>query len=513
MVPFRLHNGIPKPLVVISVCLILLVVICVGVPKIFRRTSQQPICKDCNVLVISLDSCAAKHMECYGYGTKTSENFCALGKNGAFFQHAYTNATWTLPSNVSMFTGVYPEVHGVNTVYTDRLDSQTPFLPDILHQKGYRTVFFTSDSDFTFPFDTVYTRGIDERVSTNYDHEGYFERAVNTLLESEQKTFVFFHTYACHGPYYLENSQDGMDKNVYTSDIPLRWQDVYQASFSQGFYEYLIKTMPGDLENGYFKMNPYAMEGFIKSLQKAKTFSEAKRAYDAAERNSFWGEYGMMTGYKENYFYWMQIDTENPDHIRFIKAAYDQRLRQLDENIGKKLRDAMANEKLKNNTVVVITADHGEEFMEHEKLGHTTLFDDNTQVPLFLLVPGIQPVSIEENVQSVDITPTILEVLGIPNSYPFNGKSLVPLFFGKSFGERLMIASGNAAYQQDTMTIRKGDIKVFVKKDGAMLIPYLMFNIKKDPQEEKNILEGNIKTAMRMIEQYKKESTRWEKLQ
>lgn len=103
--------------------------------------------------------------------------------------------------------------------------------------------------------------------------------------------------------------------------------------------------------------------------------------------------------------------------------------------------------------------------------------------------------------------------MGIPNSYPFNGKSLVPLFFGKSFGERLMIASGNAAYQQDTMTIRKGDIKVFVKKDGAMLIPYLMFNIKKDPQEEKNILEGNIKTAMRMIEQYKKESTRWEKLQ
>jgi len=67
---------------------------------------NQPYCKGCNVILISLDTLSANHLPCYGYERNTAPNLCKFGRENIMFKNAFSNAPWTLPSNVSIFTGL-----------------------------------------------------------------------------------------------------------------------------------------------------------------------------------------------------------------------------------------------------------------------------------------------------------------------------------------------------------------------------------------------------------------------
>ena len=82
-----------------------------------------------------------------------------------------------------------------------------------------------------------------------------------------------------------------------------------------------------------------------------------------------------------------------------------------------------------DNALIVITADHGEEFGEHGRMGHGfTLFNGVMRIPLIIVAPGFPAGRVvEENVSLVDVAPTLLELLGLPAPPTFEGRSLVPL--------------------------------------------------------------------------------------
>src|SRR5260221_12498258 len=74
---------------------------------------SKPVCKDCNVVLVTMDLCAAHNMPCYGYDRQTTPNLCQFGKDNIFFQNAYANSPVTLQSHASIFTGLYPSNHGI----------------------------------------------------------------------------------------------------------------------------------------------------------------------------------------------------------------------------------------------------------------------------------------------------------------------------------------------------------------------------------------------------------------
>jgi len=449
-------------------------------------------------------------MSTYGYSRETTPNFSLLAKEGIFFEDAFANSTWTLPSHVSIFTGLYSYIHNVTQAYDSSLNSNLPLLPEILQKNGYETYFFAPKDEATFPGERVYNRGVTYWNTNYWDYHGkedaYLSLALGTLITNNQKkrkTFVFFHTNLCHSPYITED-----EPLVYTDrkfpSIPLKQSEISDAPFTKEYYQYLLRRMPQGFKDGDFRRAPEKIETLLANLQNASNFDAAKQIYEEAEKSKFWGEIG-LDDYQEKFEYWDKIDTKNSDLVGYLKDLYDQKLHDMDRVVINTLKDTLDQGSWKKNTIVVITADHGEEFMEHGALGHETLYDDNTKIPLVFLIPGIRPASIKNNVQQVDIAPTLLDLVGIFSPYKFSGKSLVNVVRGKSLQERLLIAGGDFLFHPDLTTVRDGNWKLFISEKNGSILPYALYNTVEDANEVRDVLTGNIARVSKMIQKYKTE--------
>jgi arylsulfatase A-like enzyme len=114
-----------------------------------------------------------------------------------------------------------------------------------------------------------------------------------------------------------------------------------------------------------------------------------------------------------------------------IIAAYDGEIRYTDEEMGK-LLTALDSLSLLNNTIIIITADHGEELKDHGLIGHGhSVYDELIHVPLIIKIPGAENKVVDDQVELIDIFPTVLDILGISIPNQLEGKSLTRLITGQ----------------------------------------------------------------------------------
>jgi arylsulfatase A-like enzyme len=187
------------------------------------------------------------------------------------------------------------------------------------------------------------------------------------------------------------------------------------------------------------------------------------------------------------------IDKNDVEHVI---ALYDGTIRQTDEAIGR-LLDYLKDSGLDQRTLVIVTSDHGEELLEHSKIAvHShTLFDELLRVPLIFRGPGIpaRDSALEEQVQSIDITPTILELARIdPGRAKFQGRSLLSLIQGKRKGKAEKYAFSERLPSDDThwRSVRTPNYKFILLqdvKDGTSM-NYFFFDLLKDPGEQKSLV-------------------------
>ena len=142
---------------------------------------------------------------------------------------------------------------------------------------------------------------------------------------------------------------------------------------------------------------------------------------------------GSISG--ENFYFDSSIhegmDARDLEHLL---ALYDGEIRLVDDSIGR-LRGALQRLGLGENTVIVVTSDHGDEFFEHGRKGHhRTLYEEVLAVPLVVSVPGLVPqqASPTDEVSIVDVLPTILGIVGVPVPEDVEGRDLRPLWRGEA---------------------------------------------------------------------------------
>lgn len=461
--------------------------------------SRAPVCKNCNVIILSLDTVGANHLPCYGYARNTAPNLCAFADKNILFKNAYANATWTLPSDVSMFTSLYPRYHGIRAFadYNLRLPETMPILPEILREAGYRTIFGVPLNDRAFPIKDIYYKGITDVVSVGTGLEEDLGAALNAFFASAskgQKTFLFLHSYQAHGP-YIPKGKERLFTHEIIPNIPTTWNEMYD-NFSQDFYEYLID----ELSKTIGKPNATIDQAFFERLKNARTLSEARKiAYSRA---------GDLESYYTEYYYFAKINLRDPKQVEYIKALYDQKIFELDSWIGGVLTPFLNNPAIKNNTIVVITAEHGEEFMEHGRISHVTLYDSNVKIPLILAVPGLRARSVSTPVQMADITPTILDLVGIPSARNrFQGVSLAAPITGTVLSDRLLFADDH-----DIVTARSAQWKLFMKRDAAGFVPYELYDMVRDPAETQNVLASHLDVAKQLSRQSELYEKKWERI-
>jgi len=150
-----------------------------------------------------------------------------------------------------------------------------------------------------------------------------------------------------------------------------------------------------------------------------------------------------------------------------------------------RLRDTLEKQGVWQRCVVIVTGDHGEEFAEHGGRGHAvTMYDELLRVPLLVRVPGVVPRRVAVPTSTMDVGPTLLDLLGFETPGHWMGQSLVPFLRGESPSLERPIA-GDASRRMQMIIFPNG-IKVIQDLQHRTLEIY---NLRADPDETNNLLE------------------------
>lgn len=334
-----------------------------------------PVADRPNLVVFLIDTQRADFLGTYGHPQPTSPQLDAFAREGMVFEAAFAQASSTSPSHASLFTSTYPRTHGVwNRVVHDVLDDPVhPALADsavtlaeALAEHGYDTAGIADGGNvqasrgFAQGFrvwDSDF-RGADHRV----------DRAVR-WLDSERDPakpfFLFLHTYQVHTPYVPERQYVELFADP-DYDGPLRaaWEGA------RAYWEENIATLRGaigDIQSRFYK--PHIPKEDGTSLP--------------------------------------------PADLAFLKALYEAEIRQTDAAFARFLA-ALDERGLDENTLILVTSDHGEEFWEHGKYGHHQIYDHTVHVPFFVRGPGVPAGARRSDpVELLDVMPTLLRQAGV----------------------------------------------------------------------------------------------------
>ena len=200
-----------------------------GSPMLFRKRERA----DKNIILISLDTLRADHLSCYGYHRLTSPNIDKIATEGTIFLNAASCSNWTLPSHMSMLTGLYSTETGyvpVNAISNTFFADEVKTIASYLRAMNYKTAGFHNGgymSEF-FGFD----KGFDLYKNTSKEIVHAMGQVLDWLAENkENKFFLFFHTYEVHAPY---------TNTYFLSQLP---------SVSASFKERSIAAYDSDIHN------------------------------------------------------------------------------------------------------------------------------------------------------------------------------------------------------------------------------------------------------------------------
>ena len=179
-------------------------------------------------------------------------------------------------------------------------------------------------------------------------------------------------------------------------------------------------------------------------------------------------------------------------------AGYDGEIRYTDDSISE-LIDALKSQGVYDNSIIIITADHGEGFQEHNQWFHSeTLYNEEIHIPLIIRLPrgsGLLT-EVDANVRSIDIYPTITDYLNIKTIPQLQGESLIPFIQGKLISDLPVYAETRKKLNQDIRTIIRDGYKLIKNFETGK---NELYNLKDDPLEKNNIAEKEKALSERLL--------------
>jgi arylsulfatase A-like enzyme len=186
-----------------------------------------------------------------------------------------------------------------------------------------------------------------------------------------------------------------------------------------------------------------------------------------------------------------------PEERIAVVDLYDAEIAWADRALGSILA-ALRSSGAAARTVVVVAADHGEEFWDHGGFYHGhSLYDELLHVPLIVSAPRLHPVrsKVRQPVSLLDVAPTLLELAGLPVPSRMQGKSLTPLIKGHAVPH--FCPSSSVRYADELRALRTGNLKVIATPLGQAIA---LYDLAADPRETTNLLPGRQATADSLVE-------------
>jgi len=350
--------------------------------------------KNPNVLLIVLDTVRADRLSLYGHFRDTTPNLKRWAERGVRFDQARVAASWTLPSHASMFTGRWPSELDVER--EGWLDGAHPTLAERLRDSGYATAGFVAN-----PFFCGWESGLSRGFQSYADYpitpgEVLRSSSVGWFLARGERKIQFLLGRDVDSGAARDIDLDFSRKDA--REVNREFLSWLSRNGSRPFFAFL---------NFFDAHDPYLLPGGAVPRFRTEPLAPA--------------EIALLRD-------WVRLDktTVGPDEAKLAIDAYDDCLAELDHQIGA-LLDALEARGVLDETLLIITSDHGEQFGEHDRFGHgLSLYDEETRVPLLIALPGRVPAGrvIDAPVSLADLPATVLDLLGLSADSPFPGGSL-----------------------------------------------------------------------------------------
>jgi len=359
-----------------------------------------------NILMIIVDALRAQNMSVYGYCYNTTPNIAKLKKDSVFFENSFSVTNVTDSSLTTIYTGLYPVNHGIKnhgykvTIEELKKVSKVKFIQEYLSEKhGYNT--------FAFDFlERWHKRGFKDYFIT------YESKALGEFM---QKIIQII-----------------LQKGILSSKLFRRLRKISlkitKRFNAERITHYVISYLKSELTKTrirpFFGLIHYwdTHIPYYAPPEISREFSLDFYNYCNYSIND------VITGIKkkEAQIYLKSL-LEEVGGVKALLGLYDASIRYVDECLGV-LIDSLKDIGLYDNTLIILTSDHGESLVEHNIFfDHHGLYNVTVKVPLLIKFPyniysGTQ---IKAFTQHVDIVPTILDLIGDPEGLITNGKSIL----------------------------------------------------------------------------------------
>lgn len=374
-----------------------------------------------NVLVVVLDTLRADRLGAYGSTRGLTPFLDELAARAVVFERAYASSSWTSPSIASLLTSRHPLQHGVMD-FDSALGHAELTLAEILHPLGYRTAGFSAN--FRLAEGLGYAQG--------FDHwEVYLPQLTNPEADPKVR--------ASSVRRRLSAWLDGAADDARPTLLYVHLMDVHSP------YD-----PPDPLR---LRFAPDASRAVIDDL------NARLHDLDASEPVAF-------------------TDAE----VTLLERLYDAEVAGLDAELAK-LFSGLEARRFLDDAIVLVLADHGEEFREHGALLHgATLFEAGVRVPLLMLAPGLEAGQrVPEPVSLLDVAPTLLALLEVPAPDSFEGRSLLARLAGSAQeeGEVLLDIAAPLEKRTHALGVVRGSRKLLVDTGGVVRV----YDLAQDPAE------------------------------
>jgi len=446
----------------------------IGASAIACRQGESPH----NVILISADTLRADRLGAYGYTKRpTSPRLDALAAEALLFEVHLAAAPWTTPSHMSLLTGLTPTRHGVtgsDRSLREALQGERPIprlseavstLAELLAARGWATAAFTGGA--TLDPRIGFEQGFDlyDTSMVKLDH-AKVERVLGWIdARGKAPFFLFWHTFEAHAPYVA----------------PDFLGDVLPDARAHALGE---------------RLEGLPEKAGWKQVRAAKRVMRHHEAYTPEVTN----------------------------------ALYDGGVRSFDRWLGE-LLDGLEARGLDDRTILVVTSDHGEQLGDagrpapfgdgfYNLHGHS-LFEEMVRIPLILRLPGQESGRrIPEVSASIDVMPTILDLLGLPVPPEVQGRSLRPLWEAGGKWEPQAALSESLSEGEEQKGLRDERFKLVLSVDAATVqtrgrsfvppeTPASLFDLVRDPGERHDLLAGEadeqtMRRARRMTDELRR---------
>jgi len=391
-----------------------------------------------NVLFVVVDALRADRLSLYGYRRPTTPRLAALAREGVVFTNARSQAGCTFPSVNSLLTSRHPAVFLARPGYTMAIPETVRSLPEILRRQGYATAAVSASSIVRHTPSRFNPAGGFGRGFQVFDESCVEkharclnERALGLVQAFREPWFLYLHYMEPHAPY--RPPPDHLRRLAAT---PARAREL----------------------------------GVHAWARRGDTWQLGRRLYEGDTQFDF-----------------------TPRDLAHLSDLYDEEILYFDEQLAGLLA-SLRERHLLERTLIVLTADHGEELYDHRDYGHCRdlAYETVLKTPLLLWIPGVEPglrrAALAEN---LDLVPTVLDYLGLAGEgLDFDGSSLRPVIERDQPLHRLSFS-----LQGVTRTVSDGSYKLIydLTAGGARL-----FDLRTDPGERVDLFSRRPAEARRL---------------